>query len=63
MTFLEVLAWVAGLVGFGLLVAGVAQLSVPAGFIVAGVGLIIWSYLADKASAALARAPSTDGGV
>ncbi|WDH24099.1 hypothetical protein [Pseudomonas chlororaphis] len=47
------LAWLAGLLGFGLLVAGVAMLNVPAGFIVAGGGLLGWSFLADKAAAVL----------
>lgn len=49
---LLIAAWLAGLVGFGLLVAGVAQLNVPAAFIVAGIGLMAWSWLADKAAAA-----------
>ncbi|WP_280378012.1 hypothetical protein [Pseudomonas sp. BN515] len=49
---LLIAGWLAGLLGFGLLVAGVAQLNVPAAFIVAGVGLMAWSRLADKAAAA-----------
>lgn len=49
---LLIAAWLAGLVGFALLVAGVAQLNVPAAFIVAGIGLMAWSWLADKAAAA-----------
>lgn len=60
MNFLELAAWVAGLIGFGLLVAGVAMLSVPAALIVAGIGLLLWAYVADKASAA--PAPLHDGG-
>lgn len=60
MKSLEVLAWVAGLLGFGLLVAGVAMLSVPFAFIVAGIGLLLWAYLADKAAAA--PAPTHEGG-
>jgi hypothetical protein len=51
MKHLELLSWLAGLLGFALLVAGVAQLNVPAAFIVAGIALIFWAYLADKASA------------
>lgn len=50
---LMVLSWLAGLFGFGLLVAGVALLNVPAAFIVAGLGLLGWSYLVDRASAQL----------
>ncbi|OUM34758.1 hypothetical protein B8W72_09855 [Pseudomonas putida] len=60
MKSLELLAWVAGLLGFGLLVAGVAMLSVPFAFIMAGIGLLLWAYLADKAAAA--PAPMHDGG-
>lgn len=47
------LAWLAGLLGFGLLVAGVAMLNVPAALIVAGGGLLRWALLADKAAAVL----------
>jgi cytochrome b subunit of formate dehydrogenase len=53
-----ILAWLAGLTGFGLLITGVAMVSQPAAFIVAGLGLMAWSYLADKASAT----PATGGG-
>jgi hypothetical protein len=60
MNSLELVAWTAGLLGFGLLVAGVAMLNVPAAFIVAGVGLLLWAYVADKAAAA--PAPMHDGG-
>ncbi|MBI6922191.1 hypothetical protein JET68_25725 [Pseudomonas monteilii] len=60
MKFLELAAWVAGLIGFGLLVAGVAMLSVPAALIVAGIGLLLWAYVADKAAAT--PAPLHDGG-
>jgi len=51
--WLHILSWLAGLVGFGLLVAGAAQIYVPAAFIVAGLGLVGWSWIADKAAAAL----------
>jgi len=50
-------AWIAGLLGFGLLVAGVVLISVPAGLIVAGVLLLLWAYLADRAAAGIAQAP------
>lgn len=55
MKHLELLSWLAGLLGFGLLVSGVALLNVPAAFIVAGFGLIFWAYLADRASATPVR--------
>lgn len=48
----RILSWLAGLSGFGLLVAGVAQVNVPAAFIVAGLGLLAWSRMADQAVAA-----------
>lgn len=50
---LMVLSWLVGLTGFGLLVAGVALLNIPAALIVAGVGLLGWSYLVDRAAAQL----------
>jgi hypothetical protein len=62
MNHLVLLAWLAGLVGFGLLVTGVALLSVPAAFIVAGVGLLGWAWLADRATAASAPLHDTGGG-
>ncbi len=60
MNYLLLLAWLAGLLGFGLLVTGVALLSVPAAFIVAGTGLLGWAWLADRAAAA--SLPMHDGG-
>lgn len=60
MNHLLLMAWLAGLLGFGLLVTGVALLSVPAAFIVAGIGLLGWAWLADRASAV--SAPLHDGG-
>ncbi|KQZ80658.1 hypothetical protein [Pseudomonas sp. Root562] len=50
---LVILSWMAGLLGFGLLVGGVAMIHVPAACIVAGVGLLVWSRLADRAAAAM----------
>lgn len=50
---LVVLAWLAGLLGFVLVVAGVAQVNVPAAFIVAGLGLLGWAFLADRAAAVI----------
>lgn len=52
-TLVQLLSWLAGLAGFGLLVAGVAQINVPAAFIVSGLGLMAWSYMADRAVAAM----------
>lgn len=59
---LGVLSWVAGLLGFGLLVTGVAMISRPAACIVAGIGLMGWSFLADRASAALKAKTKPSGG-
>lgn len=50
---LLIASWLAGMLGFALLVAGVAQLNVPAAFIAAGVGLLYWALLADRAAAKL----------
>lgn len=50
---LVLLAWLSGLLGFALLVAGVALIYPPAAFIVAGVSLLAWAWLADRAAAAL----------
>lgn len=56
---LEILSWVAGLLGFALLVAGVWMVYQPGAFIVAGVGLLAWSRLADQAAA---RQVAREGG-
>lgn len=53
---LVVLSWLTGLLGFALLVAGVALIHIPAAFIVAGTGLLAWARLADKAHAASQQA-------
>ncbi|EKT4474824.1 hypothetical protein QEL91_000461 [Pseudomonas putida] len=62
MNTIAIAAWVAGLVGFGLLVAGIALIHVPAAFIVAGFGLLSWAWLADKASARSQLKRSSEGG-
>jgi hypothetical protein len=62
MNYLGLLAWLVGLAGFGLLVAGVALLSVPAGFIAAGGGMLVWAYLADQAAATSAPVHDDGGG-
>ncbi|WP_250483293.1 hypothetical protein [Caballeronia sp. GaOx3] len=53
MNLISVAGWVVGLLGFGLLVAGVMLMSVPVGLIVAGVLLLFWAYLADRAAAGI----------
>ncbi|QDH65227.1 hypothetical protein [Pseudomonas azotoformans] len=57
---LVILSWLSGLLGFGLLVGGVAMMHVPAACVVAGVGLMAWSRLADRAAAAMK--PKSKGG-
>lgn len=56
MNSIGIAAWVAGLLGFALLVIGVALISLPVGLIVAGVLLLMWAFLADLAAARAARA-------
>ncbi|WP_394243916.1 hypothetical protein [Halopseudomonas laoshanensis] len=58
---LVVLSWAAGLLGFGLLIGGVAMLNVPAALIVAGLGLVCWARLADQAAAKLSQPPNAGG--
>lgn len=55
MKSIAIAAWVAGLLGFGLLVAGVVLISLPIGLIVAGVLLLLWALLADMAAARAER--------
>ena len=52
---LVIASWVAGLLGFVLLVVGVWMMHRPAAFMVAGVGLLVWAKLADQASGVLER--------
>lgn len=62
MKFLTLLSIVAGLLGFGLVVAGIALVSVPSALIVAGCMLLGYAFLADRAAAAAAaRSPESDG--
>ncbi|AOI46364.1 hypothetical protein [Burkholderia oklahomensis] len=56
MNSIGIAAWVTGLLGFALLVTGVALISLPVGLIVAGVLLLMWAFLADLAAARAARA-------
>ncbi|MCX5508374.1 hypothetical protein [Pseudomonas sp. BJa3] len=62
MNTIAIAAWIAGLVGFALLVAGIAQIHVPAAFMAAGLGLIGWAWLADKAAARMQLKRSPEGG-
>ncbi|WP_412526101.1 hypothetical protein [Burkholderia lata] len=55
MNSIGIAAWVAGLLGFALLVAGVVLISLPIGLIVAGVLLLLWALLADMAAARAER--------
>jgi len=59
---IAIAAWVAGLAGFCLLVTGIALIHVPAALIAAGLGLIGWAWLADKAAARAPIKHSQDGG-
>lgn len=52
-TKLQTLSILAGLLGFALLVAGVAKIHGPSGLIVAGFGLLLWSAHADRVAARL----------
>lgn len=45
MTKLDLITFGAGVVGLGLLTAGVAMIYQPAGLIVAGTALVAWSYI------------------
>lgn len=62
MNKIAIAAWVAGLMGFGLLVAGVALVHIPTAFITAGSGLIGWAWLADKAAARIHEKRNPAGG-
>ena len=54
---LVILSWVVGLLGFALVVAGVALVHIPSAFIVAGIAMVAYARLADRAAAAIAAAP------
>lgn len=51
---LRTLSWLLGLIGFTVLIVGVALISVPAACIVAGLALLAYALLLDRAAAALA---------
>lgn len=62
MNIIAIAAWLAGLVGFGLLVGGVALIHVPTAFVIAGLGLMGWAWLADKAAARIQLKRKPEGG-
>ena len=62
MTLIAWAAWLAGVLGFGLLVTGIALIHIPAALITGGLCLLFWAYLADKAGAALRNRQSPGGG-
>jgi hypothetical protein len=62
LNIIAIAAWLAGLLGFGLLVGGVALIHVPTAFIIAGLGLIGWAWLADKAAARIQLKRKPEGG-
>lgn len=62
MNIIAIASWLTGLVGFGLLVAGVALIHVPTACITAGLGLIGWAWLADKAAARVQLKRNPEGG-
>lgn len=53
---LVILSWLLGTVGFGLVVAGVAMVHVPAACVIAGLALLAYAKLLDRAAAAMAPA-------
>ncbi|MCO8164834.1 hypothetical protein NJC38_22095 [Pseudomonas sp. 21LCFQ010] len=55
MNLIALLAWLAGGLGFGLLIGGIALIHIPAACITAGLCLLGWAYLADRAAAGLPR--------
>lgn len=53
---LVLLSFVLGLLGFALVVAGVAMVHIPTALIIGGVALVAYAFLLDRAAAAAARA-------
>ena len=62
MKLIALAAWIVGAIGFGLLVGGVALIHVPAAYIIAGLGLLGWAWLADRAAAQMQRTRKPGGG-
>ena len=55
MNITAIAAWTVGLLGFASLLSGVALIHKPTAMIVAGLCLLGWSWLADKAAARAQR--------
>lgn len=53
---LKTMSWLCGLLGFALLIAGLAQWSVPLACVVAGLVLVAYAYLLDRAAAVATQA-------
>lgn len=51
-THLDLIAFLVGLLGFALFVAGIGFIFWPAALIVAGAGLLMWSFMVARAVAA-----------
>lgn len=62
MTLIAWAAWIVGVLGFGLLIGGIALIHIPGALIVAGLAMVGWAYLADKAAATQQRKPPPGGG-
>ena len=62
MKTIALLAWIAGAIGFGLLIGGVALMHVPSAYIIAGLGLLGWAWIADRAAAQMQRRSKPGGG-
>ena len=58
---LGILSWVVGVLGFCLVVVGVALVHVPTACIVAGLSLLAYALLLDRAAAALRKPPKAGG--
>jgi len=51
MSFLDYATLIAGVLGLMAITIGTGMIFMPAGFIVAGVGLLAWSYIVARAGA------------
>jgi len=51
MSFIDLATLVAGILGLASITIGAGMIFVPAGFIVAGIGLLAWSYIVARALA------------
>lgn len=62
MNLIALAAWLSGGLGFGLLIGGIALMHIPAACITAGLCLLGWASLADRASARPRRKPDNGSG-